>query len=240
MDPSRVTEKFKYTSPLSEDLSPTSWKRVERLLQQTVKDTSDEVVRRLEASFHRASTETKLLRHENEGLRASLATKNKRRHHGKRLPLQKPERPSGGATFWSPRKVSEARARRAEMEATKQAEELKKVEMKELRAASKLYNKKIAEERRVERERVKVVKEKERAEKEAEKQRQKQERDYQKAIQTSQKGKRKALRVPVSKNKRQKRSGGGAAAAALVEAPSAPSPPKTLSGRSVRLPSKFR
>jgi hypothetical protein len=71
------------------------------------------------------------------------------------------------------------------MEATKQAEELKKVEMKELRAANKLYKKNIAEERRVERERAKVVKEKERAEKEAERQRQKQERDYQKAVQTS-------------------------------------------------------
>jgi hypothetical protein len=102
----------------SSDLSPTSWKRVERLLQQTVTDTSNEVVRRLEALIHRASIETKLLCYENEGLRASLATKNKRKKHGKRLLLASPERSGGGAIFWSPWKVDEARAKRAEMEAT--------------------------------------------------------------------------------------------------------------------------
>jgi hypothetical protein len=121
MDSSRVTDQFRYTSPAPDggsDLSLTSWKRVERLLQQTVKDTSNEVVRRLEALIHRASTETKLLRYENEGLRASLATKNRRKRHGKRLPLASPERPDGGATFWSPRRVGEARAKRAEIEAT--------------------------------------------------------------------------------------------------------------------------
>lgn len=102
MDPSPVTDKFKYTSPSpsnsGSDLSPTSWKRVERLLQQTVKDSSNEVVRRLEASIHRASTETKLLRYENEGLRASLAIKNQRKKPGKQLPLSS-EKPDGGATF---------------------------------------------------------------------------------------------------------------------------------------------
>jgi hypothetical protein len=97
-----VTNQFRYTSPApnsGSNLSLTSWKRVERLLQQTVKDTSNEVVRRLEASIHCASTETKLLRYKNEGLRASLATKNWRKRHGKRLPLTSPKRPNRGATF---------------------------------------------------------------------------------------------------------------------------------------------
>jgi hypothetical protein len=244
MDPSLFTEKFKYTSPPPNgdisDLSPTSWKRVEQSLQQAVKDTSDQVVRRLEASIHRASTETKLLRHENEGLRASLAIKNKRKRHGKRLPLEDHQKPSGGATFWSPRAVEKARAKRAEAEATEQQKQLKKHEMKELRASNKLYKEKIAQERRVQRERAKVVKEKERAEKAAEKQRQREERDRQKAIQTSQTGNRKASRAPAPKNKRQKRSGGGAATEAILQRASAPPVRTTSRGRNVHLPSKFR
>jgi hypothetical protein len=243
MDSSRVTDQFRYTSPApndSSDLSPTSWKRVERLLQQTVTDTSNEVVRRLEASIHRASTKTKLLRYENEGLRASLATKNKRKKHGKRLPLASPERSGGGATFWSPRKVDEARAKRAEMEATQEAEQLKKVEMRELRASNKLYYQRLAEEKRLERERAKVVREKERAKKAAEKQRQKEERDCQKAIQTSQTGKRKASRVPAPENKRQKRSSGGVAARVAHTRSPSPPPRITSRGRSIKIPSKFR
>jgi hypothetical protein len=247
MDPSRVTEKFKYTSPSPKDLSPTSWKRVEQLLQQTVKDTSDQVVRRLEASFHRASTETKLLRHENEGLRASLATKNKRRRHGKRLPLTASEKPGGGATFWSPKKVGEARAKQAEMEAKQQAEELKNVKMRELRAANKLYQKKIAEEKPVARERAKVVREKERAEKavrlvhaQREKQQQKDAANATKALQLSQRGKRPASKKLALKRARGRRVIGAASGDAPAPAPAPAPPKKTSSGRKVNLPSKFR
>jgi hypothetical protein len=247
MDPFVITNKFNYTTPspnsdsrVSSNLSPNDWKRVERLLQQTVKDSSNDVVRRLEASIHRASTETKLLRHENEGLRASLATKNKRKRHGKRLPLTSDESVGGGAIFWSPQKVDEARGKQAEIEEDERQEKLKKVEMKELRAASKLYKEKIIEEKRAERERAKVVREKERAEKAAEKQRQKEERNLQKAIQTSQTGKRKASRASAPKNKRQKRSGGSAAARIAPTRSPSPPPRITSRGRSIKVPSKFR
>jgi hypothetical protein len=247
MDRSVVTDKFKYTTPSpnrelsgSPDIFPAGWRRLEQVISQLVKDTGDEVVRRLEPSIHRAAAETELLRHENEGLRASLATKNKRRGHGKRLPLKRAEKPGGGATFWSPRKISEARAKLAEIKTERRQEQLKKDEVKDQRAANKLYKQKITEERRVERERAKVVREKERAEKATERERLKQQHDAAKALQLSQKGKRKASQAPPLNKKRQKRSGDGAATEAVLQRASAPPVQTTSRGRNVHLPSKFR
>jgi hypothetical protein len=224
----------------SSGLSLTDWARVEQLLQQSVKDTSDDVVRRLEASIHRASTETKLLRYENAGLRASLATKNKRRSHGKHLPLAQAESTGGGAFFWSPRKVQEARVKCAEMDHQKHQEKLKKVEMKALGAANKLYKQKIAEEKRAERERAKGVREKEKAAKAAEQRRQREERNLQKAIQTPQRGKRRGSQAPAPKNKRRKASGSSAAAPVPVQPVSALPVLTTSHGRNVHLSAKFR
>jgi hypothetical protein len=106
MDRSVVTDKFKYTTPSpnrelsgSPDIFPAGWRRLERVLSQPIRDIGDEVARRLEPSIHRTAAETELLRHENEGLRASLATKNKRMRHNKRLPLKGADKPGGGATF---------------------------------------------------------------------------------------------------------------------------------------------
>ena len=76
-----VTRKFRYTTPpdqtntmSSSNLSPADWGRVRQLLQGSMKDVEDNVVRRLEGAIHRASTYTKLLELENKGLLASLDT----------------------------------------------------------------------------------------------------------------------------------------------------------------------
>jgi hypothetical protein len=57
MDPSVITDKFDYTTPSpnndvmsSSGLSPTNWVRMEQLLRQSVKNTSDDMVRRLECN----------------------------------------------------------------------------------------------------------------------------------------------------------------------------------------------
>jgi hypothetical protein len=204
------------------------------------KDTSEQVVRRLEASIHQAAAQTELIKHENEGLRASLATKIKRKGRVKRLPFEGAEKPGGGAIFWSPRVVGEARSRRVEMEAGKLEEKLRIARVKKNRTANKVLKEKQKQKQRVEREKAKEVREKEKAEKAAKRERLQQERTAAKALQLSQKSKHKASRAPSTNNKRQKRSGGGAAAAAPVEEPSAPSLRKTLRGGKVHLPKKFR
>jgi len=246
-----VTDKFKpYIPPqegsntASTHLSPSDWKRMERLLDDVVKDRTDQAVQKLEASFHRVSTENKLLRHQNEGLLASLDTQNKRKKNGRSLPLRekrnKKEREKGEAAFYSPRSLKKARATQASEDAAEAAEALKKVEMRELRASNALYKKKLAEENREKRMREKEEKEKKKA---AEAQRKKDETDEtnrQNALQTSQAGKRKASRPLPKQQKRQKQAGGSAASSVATRAASPPPTRTTRRGRNLTVPLKFR
>ena len=232
-------------------LSPTDWARIQQLLAEAAKETSENVARELTAAIHRLTTKSKLQKLEIQGLQASLATKNKRKSHGKALPLPVSNRRTGGATFYSPRSVRQAWATLATREAEEHQKELEKAETKRLQEANKLLKQKLAKERAEERVKARKRRQREMAEraanaaaKRAENQRKKEEKDRQKAIQTSQKGKRKALRAPSKPQKRQKVSGGGAisgaASGAAVRAAS-PEPRRTTSrGRTITLPSKFR
>ena len=251
MDRTIVTKKFDYRTPPPQTdnmapshLSPADWKRTERLFKQIVKDNNKELVQKLEASIHRASTQNKLLQLENEGLLASLDTKNKRTTNGRRLPLSGAEKKPTDGVFYSPRKLEAVRDERAKKEAEQEAEDAKKASAKEVAAAEKLLSEKKKEENRIERERKRRVKEQEKAEKEAEKKRKKEENDGKKALQTSQNGKRKASRAPPKPKKRQKGSGGGGGGSRRSDGPITPASPKptrvTSSGRNVNLPLKFR
>ncbi|PZD23430.1 hypothetical protein A1F96_10258, partial [Pyrenophora tritici-repentis] len=128
------------------------------------------------------------------------------------LDLQQPEQHHGGATFWSPRKIHEARER----EATKQHEaeqlQLQKTEMKELKAASIIYKKKLAEEAKAERQRAKQARDAarkasadERIKSRALKQQQRAAATSQKAGDTHKKGKRAASSTRISKISRRHR-----------------------------------
>jgi hypothetical protein len=59
--------------------------------------------------------------------------------------LQQRQEYYGGAVFWSPSKIREARARKAVKERLKEEEKLQKADSKKLKAQAALYKKKIAE-----------------------------------------------------------------------------------------------
>lgn len=257
IDRSQVIDRF-YTTPsppntlkdtpeAASQVSPTDWHAVDRLLQEVVKDAGEKIVRKLTGSIHRAATETKLLRHENKGLRTSLHTQNKRKNNGKRLPLAeiqvRNDRATGGATFWSPSKVKEARAIRALKQQEDEENKLQKARLKAEKAAKKVREEEEKEERAKARKLAKEVKEKElreRAAKAAKTKRVRAENNTKKAIKTSKKGKRKASSALAPKNKRQKASSGGAAPVE-ASAPASASPVRTTSrGRNVHLPAKFK
>jgi hypothetical protein len=251
MDREVVIEKFNQppttpdreanTEPGTEpDIYPNTWDRVDYLLTKLHKEVDAQKVRELETSVHRATTQSKLMRNENEGLRASLVTKNKRRRHGKVLPLAQTSETGGGGAFYSPRKVAKGRAERLGKEQKELQEKAAKAKMKDLKAASKLLKEKLLQEKRVAAAEAKLVKEKEKAEKAAEKARNIEARNTQKAIQQAQKGKRKASQASSTKNKRQKQSGGGAATAEGGGASIEPPSKVTSRGRSIKVPQKFR
>ncbi|KAF1952888.1 hypothetical protein CC80DRAFT_368901, partial [Byssothecium circinans] len=191
-------------------------------------------------SLHQLQVQNELLYHENDGLREALTAKEKHKKRGKPLDLQQREEYHGGAVFWSPRKIREARARETVKQREEHEEQLAKANRKELAAAAKLYREQQAQERRVAREAAKVVREREKAEKEAARAARIEAQNTKRASQTAQKGKRKTSGPPPSKHKRQRRSGGSAAVAASPEAAPAAPPKVNSRGRTINLPRKYK
>ena len=89
----------------------------------------------------------------------------KKRHQKKSYTLQlnRPKEYHGGAVFWSPKKVRQAKEDEMERQQEQQQLQLQKAKRSKLRRQAQLYKLQIAQEKRVERERLKEVREKERA-----------------------------------------------------------------------------
>jgi hypothetical protein len=251
MEPEVILKRF--TTPTPEDHEESTVQgqgysqRMERLVRSAVHDNTTPESKELSLTLHQQQVRCDLLSVKNKGLRHALTTKRRHKRKHKALNLQQRQEYHGGVTFWSPRKIREARAREKVRERDEQELQLQKANAKELKAAAKLYKKKIQEEKRVARERAKVVREKEKAEKaerlahaRREKQQQKDAANATKALQLSQRGKRPALKKPAPKKRRGRRVVGAAGGATPAPAPAAPSPPTTSYGRPIKVLSKFR
>ena len=157
LQPNVILRRFEKPSPESSDSNLSSnsvysgkdWLKIETLLRKVAKDEGSKELRKVSRSLHHISIQNSLLHHEIAGLKEALKTQTKHKKKSKTLDLQQKKWAQGGAVFWSPRKVEEAREREKTKQQEQRAEELRKAEMAELRKANKLYNEKIAEERRV-------------------------------------------------------------------------------------------
>ena len=246
-NPEVILKRFKKTSQDNDQgsressksvLSGDNWRELDRLIRAT-KQQSKKDAQKLSRSLHHISAKVQLLSYENAGLQEALATKKKHSKKGKALDLQQRQEYHGGAVFWSPRKVREARVRQSIRKQEEKEQKLQKAETAELRKAAKLYKEKIAEEKRVAREAAKVAKEKERAEKAAERAREKETRKAAKALQTTQKGKRKASQPSIQSSKRQKRVVDAIATKEASGVALAAPPKTTRRGRNVKLPGRY-
>ncbi|KAF2834038.1 hypothetical protein CC86DRAFT_279208 [Ophiobolus disseminans] len=152
----------------SSDLSASNWRKTEGLLRQVVKARGDPRAQKLSQAFHSISVQKTLLEQEARGLKEVLINERQRRKRGKALPLEAPEEYQGGAVFWSPRKVKEARDRLQHQEAEEKQQQLQKAEaarLREVRRQAKVQAKQVRREARAE---ARIVREKEKAEKAAE------------------------------------------------------------------------
>ena len=213
---------------------------MDRLVRSAVKDQGSQEAQKLRQSLHHLSVQNELLKHEIEGIKQVLSTKQKRRKKGKNLDLQQREEYHGGAVFWSPRKVREARTRQSIREREEKDQQLQKADRAELKKAAKLYKEKIQQEKRVTREVARKEKEKEKAEKAAQRAAQKSARNAEKALQLSQKGKRKASQAPLQRRKRQKRVVDTVDTREASKGASATPAISTRRGRSVKLPDRYK
>jgi hypothetical protein len=190
--------------------------------------------------------QNELLNHENQGLRAALVTKRKNTKKSKPLDLQQRQEYHGGAVFWSPCKVREARVRESVKQCEDKVEKLWKAETKELRAAASLYKKKMAEEARVLREQGKEQRKKdaeakavEREAARAQKQQEKEAANTRKLAEQANKGTHTASQLRVKRSHLQGGAVGGASSAAAEPPQPQPPPRMTMRGRQINLPQKF-
>jgi hypothetical protein len=98
-----------------------------------------------------------------------LINERLRRKRGKALPLEVPKEYHGGAVFWSPSKVKEARNQLQRQEAEEEQQRLQKVEAARLRDEARQAKARNIDIRRQARAEARILREKEKAEKVAEK-----------------------------------------------------------------------
>jgi hypothetical protein len=224
----------------SSGLSDSDWRKLDRLIRAAVNDSHQNQARKLRSSVHHLSVQNELLRHENEGLRSALSHRKRHRGKSKALDLQQREEYHGGAIFWSPRKLREARAREAVYQRDEIEQKLQRARDKQQREETRIQRQVELEQKRADRLRLKQMRDAERSEKAAERARQIAARSAQKAQHQAQKRARAASRASTSKNKRQKLSLVDRARDEAASAVSAIPPKITSRGRSVNLPRKFR
>ncbi|KAI0570300.1 hypothetical protein Alg130_11283 [Pyrenophora tritici-repentis] len=129
-------------------LSASDWRKIERLLREVLADTCSKEKKKLSQTIHTLAVQKSLLQHENEQLREALSHEKKRRQRGKALLLEPPEEYHGGAVFYSPQKVQQARDRQHQKELDEAAVQHQKSEAVKLRKEQKLLKQIALEERR--------------------------------------------------------------------------------------------
>jgi hypothetical protein len=190
MDPVPILKRLTPKDPKdSEEASPHShsdWLHMERLMRAVAKDAQSDETKQLSLTLHQLQTRAELLNYENSGLREALKDKKHHKKRGQQLGLVADEEYNGGAAFWSPRALAEARARDREKQRDEEAVLIQKAEEKERKRTTKAYKHQEIEQRKADRAAKAEERKRENAEKAAKRKREKQERDAGKAIQQPQ------------------------------------------------------
>jgi hypothetical protein len=228
----------------SSALSASNWRKTESLLREVVTDRSDPRAQKLSRAFHQISVQKSLLTHEAQGLRQALNNERLRRKRGKALPLEPAEEYHGGAVFWSPRKVKEARDRQLQQGLEQEQLQQQRAEAARLRQERRQGKLQAAQQRRAARVEAQIIRQEKKACEAADQaSRQaacKARQRLQQALKTSQKSKKRSLKASIkaASKKRaaaQPQGSGEASGAAAGLLPS-----QSRHGRAIKLPAKYR
>lgn len=113
-----------------------------------VSNINEKKSQQLSNTMHALSTENMLLKMRNDGLKKRLVNEKKRRKRGKPLMLDFPTQNEGGAIFYSPNKVQQARDRQDQKAANAEAERRQKEVNKACKKAEKAEKVRLVEERK--------------------------------------------------------------------------------------------
>ena len=247
LNPEVILQRFTVPDPATDSdssaLSASDWRKMERLLRQVVADQGDRQAKKLSQVLHSSSVQNSLLKDEVRKLREALVNERTRRKRGKPLPLQEAEEYHGGAVFWSPRKVKEARDRLQLQEEEEEQLQLQKADTRRQREETRQVRAREKEQRRQARLAVSLMRQKEREEKAIEKASRiaarKAAKQLQKAIKTSQRGRRRSFMAPAKATQKKKPiarpQGGEEPQGGAASSP----PPTSRRGRAIRTPSRF-
>ena len=170
-----------------------------------VEDIYDSRAQKLSNSIHSLSVQNMLLKMQNEGLKKQIVNEKKKRKRGKPLLLEPPKNHDGGALFWSPNKVQQARERQAQKDEAAEVLRQQKEDDRLRKEAEKAEKARMLEERKRMRSTAKEI----RLQQQQEKQRQKEEakiakqanQQLQSEIKSIKKGKKKGPSPPPSTTK---------------------------------------
>jgi hypothetical protein len=228
----------------SSALSASDWRKIRQLIDRAVSDRDQRKISKLNQTIHRLSIRSTLAEHENTRLKEALINERLRRKRGKALPLEQGEEYHGGAVFWSPRKVKEARDRLQQQELEEEQQQLQKADRARVREEQKQAKAQAIEARRKAKAEARILRQAEKAREAADHASRaaarRAQQQLQRAQKTSQKGKRRSLKASIKAGSKQRaatqaRSGGDASGAAA-------GPPQSQSrhGRAITLPAKYR
>ena len=187
------------------------------------------------------SADTAFLERENKQLRAALIDERQRKQRTQPGTLELSNDYYGGATFWSPQKVREARRLYEQKQRDQEELQCQKYIAIKAREERKLRKAQELEARRRARAEAKQEREKRKAEEAARRTaRQAARKQPQKAIKIRQTGKKVSFKHRVKPKSKNIIAGGGGSGAELGNSSAARLPPRSRCGRPIKLPTKYR
>jgi hypothetical protein len=244
-NPQRVISKFakkdenrpSFSSSTNTVVGAEDWKRIEKLLKAVVSNIYEKKAQQLSNTMHALSTENMLLKMQNDGLKKRLVNEKKRRKRGKPLMLDFPTSNEGGAIFYSPNKMQQARDRQDQKAANAEAERRQKEVDKTCKKAEKAAKVRLVEERKTARTYAKEMKLYEQEERWRQKDEEIQAKEANQQLHNKLAIKARKVQKPVQPQK--KCNSRGNKDMVVVEDEELP-PPLNARGRQIRLPERFR
>ena len=144
-------------------LTANDWRKIERMLKEVVNDMHSKKVRKLNDTIQSLATSNILLEHKIKGYERALQNEKKKRQRAKPLFHQLATQQDGHATFFSPKKVQEARDLQKEQQDAKDREAALKANKKIQRQLQKEEKRRLIDQRKAQRIQDKEAREREAA-----------------------------------------------------------------------------
>jgi hypothetical protein len=227
----------------SSALSASDWRKIRQLVDRAVADRDQRKISKLNQTIHRLSIRSVLAEHENVRLKEALVNERQRRKRGRALPLEADEEYHGGAIFWSPRKVKEARDRQLQQELEEEQLQHQRAEAARLREDQRQEKLQAVQQRRVARAAARLIRQEEKtreaADRTARAAARRAQQQLQQAQKTAQKGKRRSLKAPIKAYQKKRPIARPQSSARPRESHMAPPASTSRGGRAIRTPVRF-